>query len=214
MSSPRIQLSEIAADQLKGPVGEAVKKSRNAWQAAKRNTEAILSRTPHDEANEELDKISTLEERSDQLDESVAPPDEQDKLKKRREEAITERPATPEESNRLREQKQRVQWVDTLENSQLWEQAHDPHAGLIVRVNCAHRFARDVLAAVQRNGDLLKVIDVFLYALARGEYDLVYKGEHDVKVIERMMGEYRERVGGVLSDVIRQLDVGQFLAGS
>jgi hypothetical protein len=191
----RIHLSEIAADQLKGLVGEAVKKSIAAWNAAKRNTEAILSRTPHDEANEELDKISKLEDKSDELDESVAPPPEQEKLKKRREEAVADKPATPEESTRLREQKQRVQWVDTLENNQLWERAHNPEAGLIVRVNSAHRFARDAINAVQGNDNLLKVIDVLFFALARGEYNLVYKGDHEVKLTEKMMGEYRERVG-------------------
>jgi hypothetical protein len=52
---------------------------------------------------------------------------------------------------------------------------------------------------------------VLFFALARGEFDLVYKSEHDVKVIEKVMGEYRERVGGVLSDLIRQLDLPQFL---
>jgi hypothetical protein len=211
VTKSRIHLSEIAADQLKGPVGEAVKKSRDAWKAAKRNTDAILTHTPHDEANEELDKISTLEDKSDELDESVAPPPEQEKLKKRREEAIADKPATPEESTRLREQKQRVQWVDTLENNQLWERAHDPDAGLIVRINSAHRFARDVINAVQGNANLLKVIDVLLFALARGEYDLVYKGDNEIKLTEKMMGEYRERVGGVLSDMIRQVDLSRFL---
>jgi hypothetical protein len=213
VTKSRIQLSEIAADQFKPLVGEGVKKSRAAWQAAKRNIDALLTVTPHDQANEELDKISKIEDRSDELDESVAPPPEQDKLKKRREEAVAAKPATPEESTRLREQKQRVQWTDTLENNQLWERAHDPEAGLIVRVNSSHRFARDVVATVQGNADLLKVIDVFFFALARGEYDLVYKGEHEVKTIEKVMGEYRERVGGVLSDLFRQLDVSQFLGG-
>src|SRR5579885_533898 len=213
VTKSRIHLSEIAADQLKGDISEAIKKSKAAWNAAKANTEKILKGTPHDEANEELDKISKLEERSDELDESVAPPGEQDKLKTRREEAVAEKPATPEESTRLREQKQRVQWVSALENNQLWERAHDPEAGLIVRVNGAHRFARDMLAAVQGDGNLLKVLDVLFFALARGEYDLVYKSEFDTKVIEKVMGEYRERVGGQLSDLIRQLDISQFLRG-
>ncbi len=211
VTKSRIHLSEIATDQFKPLAHEAVKKSRAGWQAAKRNVDRILTRTPHDEANEELDKVSKLEEKSDELDESVAPPEEQDKLKQRREKAISEKPATPEESTKLRDQKQRVQWVDSLENNQLWERAHDPQAGIIVRVNSSHRFARDVIAAVQGDANLLKVIDVFFFALARGEYDLVYKSDHDQKVIEKVMGEYRERVGGTLSDLIRQLDVSQFL---
>jgi hypothetical protein len=212
VTKSRIHLSEIATDQLKPIAGEAVKKSIAAWNSAKRNTERILTRTPHDEANEELDKLSKLEEKSDELDESVAPPEEKDKLKQRREKAVSEKPATPEESAKLREEKQRVQWVDMLENNQLWERAHDAQAGLIVRINSSHRFARDVIAAVQGDANLLKVFDVFFFSLARGEYDLVYKSDFEPKLIEKMVGEYRERVGGVLSDLIRQLDLSQFLS--
>jgi hypothetical protein len=209
----RIHLSEIAADQLKALVGEAAKKSKKAWNAAKQKAEESLTQTPHTEANEELDKIAKLEDKSDELDESVAPPPEQEKLKERREAAVADKPATPEETTKLREQKQRVQWVDTLENNQLWERAHDPEAGLIVRVNSAHRFARDVVNAVQGNANLLKVVDVLFFALARGEYDLVYKCDHEVKLTDKIMGEYRERVGGVLSDLIRQIDLPRFLSG-
>jgi len=97
----RIQLSEIAADQLKGLAGEAVKKSKAAWNAAKRNTEAIVSRTPHDEANEELDKISKLEDKSDELDESVAPGPEQEKLKERREAAVADKPVSADSGTML-----------------------------------------------------------------------------------------------------------------
>ena len=214
VTKSRIQLSEIATDQLKPLVHEAMKKSKAAWNSAKRNTEAILLRTPHDVANEELDKITKLEDESDKLDETAAPPAEQDKLRQRREEATAEKPTTPEESERLRAEKERVQWVDSLDNNQLWERAHDAEAGLIVRVNSSHRFSRDMLAAVQGDSNLLKVIDVVFFGLARGEYDLVYKGDHDVKLIERLMAEYRERVGGVLSDLIRQLDLSQFLTGA
>ncbi|MGH7173456.1 MAG: ATP-binding protein [Gemmataceae bacterium] len=214
VTKSRIQLSEIAADQLKGIVGEAVKKSKRAWQHASANLQSLVSRTPHDEANEELDKIAKLEEHSDEMDERVAPPEEQEKLKERREKVVGEKPATPEESARLREQKQRVQWVDAIENNQLWERAYDSQAGLIVRVNNSHRFARELIAAVHGDANLLKVLDVLFFALARGEYDLVYKSELKEELLEKVMGEYRERVGGVLSDMTRQLDPTQFLRGS
>ena len=42
-----------------------------------------------------------------------------------------------------------MQWVDILDNNQLWERAHDPEAGLIVRVNNSHRFAREMIAAFE-----------------------------------------------------------------
>lgn len=211
VTKSRIHLSEIAFDQLKPVVGEAVKKSRAAWETAKATNQRAHTTTPHDEANEELDKITKAEDRNDALDETVAPSGEQAKLKTRREKAVTEKPATPEESKLLREQKQRVQWVETLDNNQLWERAHDPEAGLIVRVNNSHRFAREMLATVSGDANLLKVVDIIFFALARGEYDLVYKSDHEARVIERVMEEFRERVGGCLSDLIRQLDLPQFL---
>jgi hypothetical protein len=124
------------------------------------------------------------------------------------------KPATAEESERLREQKQRVQWVGSLDNNQLWERAHDPTEGLIVLVNSSHRFARDLLAAVQGDANLLKVIDLFFFALARGEFEVIYKSQLDDKVLETVMAEYRERVGGTLSEMIRQLDVTQLLGES
>jgi hypothetical protein len=214
VTKSRIHLSETAEDLLRPLISEAVKKSRSGWNNAKWYIKKLLARSPHDDANEQLDKISRLEDKSDQLDETVAPPDERDKLKQRRETAVAGKPATPEESERLREQKQRVQWVASLDNNQLWERAHDPTEGLIVRVNSSHRFARDLLAVVQGDANLLKVIDLFFFALARGEFEVIYKSQLDAEVLENVMAEYRERVGGTLSEMIRQLDVTQLLGES
>ena len=103
-------------------------------------------------------------------------------------------------------------YVDTLNNNQLWERAHDPTHGLIVKINKSHSFCRDILDAASENSNLLKVIDVLVYSLARGEYNLVYRSEHGEDEIEEIMDEYRERVGGTLLDVIRTLNLNDFLA--
>ena len=81
-----------------------------------------------------------------------------------------------------------------------------------MRVNQSHRFCQDILNIVHENSNLLKIIDVLFFSIARGEYDLIYKSEHNDDDIEMIMAEYRERVGGTLSDVIRRLDVSSFLA--
>ena len=137
---------------------------------------------------------------------------EKKELEQRRNKAINAKPISVEDQQRVNETGHRVLYVDTLDNNQLWERAHDPTRGLIMRINRSHSFCRDILDTVPENSNLLKVMDVFFFAIAKGEYDLVYKSEHDNDKIEEIMTEYRERVGGTLLDVIRRLDLIDFLA--
>lgn len=212
VTKSRIHLSEIAQDQLKPLVQEAVKKSRAAWKNAHRTTHQLIAQDPHDTANAALDIISQRQTDEDRRDEDVAPLNEKKVLEERRTKAVSAKPINDEERQHVVEAKQRVLFVDTLDNNQLWERAHDPTHGLIVRVNNSHRFCRDLLDIVHENGDLLKIIDVLFFSLARGEYDLVYRSEHNDDEIEKIMEEYRERVGGTLSDTTRSLNLTEFLA--
>ena len=208
----RVQLSETAQDQLKPEAQEAVKKSRTAWKTAYRVSVEPLTQGSHDTANQELNRISHLQTDEDRRDESVAPLEEKKQLEVRRSKAVKAKLMNAKDLQRVSETGQRVLYVNTLDNDQLWERAHDPEEGMIVRVNSSHRFCRDILNAVSDNSNLLKVTDVLFYSIARGEYDLVYKSEHDDDEIEKIMGEYRERVGRTLSDVIRRLNSTDFLA--
>ena len=212
VTKSRIHLSEIAQDQLKPVIQEAVKKSRIAWQTAHRVTVESLTQNPHDIANQQLNRISPLQDDEDRRDEDVSPLEEKKELEQRRTKAIRKKPINTEDRKRVKETGDRVLYVDTLNNNQLWERAHDPMHGLIVRVNKSHRFYQDILALEHENSNLLKIIDVLFFSLARSEYDLVYKSEHDDGKIEKIMEEYRERVGGILSDVIRRLNLNEFLA--
>ena len=212
VTKSRVQLSEIAQDQLKPEIQEAVKKSRVAWQTAHRVTVGSLMQGPHDAANQELNRISLLQADEDRLDESVAPVEEKKELEKRRNKAVSTKPITPEDEQYVKETGERVLYVDTLDNNQLWERTHDSTEGLIVKINRSHRFCRDILDTAHDNGNLLKIMDVLFYSIARGEYELVYKSEQDDDEIEEIMTEYRERVGETLSDVIRRLNLTDFLA--
>ena len=211
VTKSRVHLSEIAQDQLKPEVQDAVKKSRIAWKTAHRVTVESLTQGPHDTINQELNRISLLRADEDRLDESVASVDEKKELEKRRNKAVSTKLITSEDEQHVKETGQRVLYVDTLDNNQLWERAHDPTEGLVVRVNSSHRFCRDILDIVRDNSNLLKIMDVLFYAIARGEYDLVYKSEQNDDEIEEIMTEYRERVGDNLSDVIRKLNLTDFL---
>ena len=211
VTKSRIHLSEIAEEELKPEIQEAVKKSRIAWQTAYRITVKSSTQVPHDTANQELHRISLLQDDDDSRDERVAPIKERKELEERRNKAISTKPITPEDQQQFKESGARVLFVKTLANNQLWERAHDPTEGMIVRINSSHRFCRDILDAVDENSNLIKVIDVIFFSLARGEYDLVYKSEHDSQKIEEIMAEYRERVGEVISDIIRRLNIDDFL---
>ena len=211
VTKSRIHLSAIARDQLTPVAQEAVKKSRTAWTTAHRVTVESLTQGSHDTANQELSRIAHLQADEDRRDESVAPLEEKKELEKRRTKAANSKPITSKDKKRVTEG-ERVLYVDTLDINQLWERAHDPEHGLIVRVNRSHRFCRDILDTVHKNSNLLKIIDVLFFAIARGEYDLVYKSEYKEDRIEEIMTEYRERVGDTLSDIIRSLNLTDFLA--
>jgi hypothetical protein len=211
VTKSRIHLSEIARDQLTPLLSEGVKKSRAAWQQAGNRLKRLLEETPHDAINEDLSRISGLEERDDQIDLESAPAAERDRLEERRREAVEGREATDEEQRRVKDEAQVVQYVDVLENNQLWERAHDPTHGLIVRVNRSHRFLRELVEGQSDNPRLIKVLDIVLFALARAEYSLVYKSDFDGRVVESAMDEFRERAGGELSEITRRLNVNRII---
>ena len=113
----------------------------------------------------------------------------------------------------LKKEGQRVQYVLSLDNNQLWERAHDPEVGLIVKVNQSHRLYKDIIEPYRENAPLIKTIDVLFFALARGEFSLIYKSEFDENIIEEIIDEYRERVGNDLSEIIKKLNIKNVFEG-
>ncbi len=207
VTKSRIKLSEIAETQLKPRGSEAIKKSRAAFNQAKETLSRLTTSYPHSQINEALDRVAELEEKEDRIDESIELEQEQNRRRKRREQITDKRRASEEEGRRVKTDSERVQYVDVLENNQLWQRAHHPEYGLIVRVNRSHRMFHELLEPQFTNPELVKAFDLFFYSLARGEYDLVYKSNEDENKMESLMDEYRERVGVQLSEIIRQLDI-------
>lgn len=211
VTKSRIHLSEIASRQLRPEISEAKSMSQRAWQYRTNILRDLSRLPPHAEINEELDRVAKLAEKDDELDEQVAPAADKKKLAKRRKRATSTKPATEEEEKKLREEGQRVQLVDYLENNQLWERAHDPSNGLVVRVNQSHRFFREVMIDEEEDSKLVKVLDLLFFALARGEYSVIYKYEDlSEDQCERVMQELRERTGAELSEIIRRMDKSVF----
>jgi len=207
VTKSRIQLSEIAFDHLLPEIDEAKSKSQKAWKHRTEVLKDLSTLGAREQVNEELNRVEALVERDDRLDEEVAPPEEKHKLETRRKAAIKRKPASSQEAQLLREEGQRYQYVDHLDNDQLWERAHDAECGLYVRINKRHRFFREVIQIQEENEGLAKALGVLFFGLARGEYSLVYKSETDHNLCENILQEFRERVGTELSEIVRYLDI-------
>ncbi len=205
VTKSRIQLSDIARQQLSSLVNEGKKKCQVAWRFRSKEIERKIGNDPHAEINAEIDRIADLDEKSDLMEEEVAPTAEKKKLVKKRKQ-ITETSQASEDEKTALKGKQRIQYVDELDNNQLWARAHDPEEGLIVRVNKSHRLYRDIISVSGENSELIKTMDIFFYALARAEYEVIYSTDIAAEnVLEKVMEEYRERVGGRLSETLRKL---------
>lgn len=207
VTKSRIQLSEIAYDQLRPEITEAKNQSQRAWDYRTEVLRSLSKTSAQAQVNEELDRAERLSERDDRLDEEVAPPAEKKELEARRKKAAKAKPAPADEEALLEEEGQRVQYVDYLDNDQLWERAHAADGSVYVRINQRHRFYREVVSSLLRNEAVVKVLSLVLFGLGRGEYDLVYKSQIDRAICEEAMQEYRERVGNALSEIVRRIDL-------
>ena len=205
VTKSRIHLSEIAKDQLDPIINEAKKKSIAAWKNAGSNVARHTESDPHSEINAELDRIGDLDEKGQKLDEDVANESDRKKLRAKRENLEKSTPIKPEEAEKLQKKGERVQYVDELESNQLWERAHDPEQGLIVRVNKSHSLYRDIISVKAENTDLIRTLDILFFALAKGEYMTLYRGEFDEKIASNVLDEFREQAGGSLAEILRQI---------
>jgi len=210
VTKSQIQISETASTQLSPIVQDALKKSRDAWNYRTDELRKQTGNDPHEDANEQIDKAAEIVERDDEYDEEVAPPDEQEDLEERRHKAAESKPAGDDDEESSRDRSERVQYVDHLDNDQLWERAHHPTHGLIVRVNRRHRFYREVLNKFSDNDTLVKAMDTMFFALARGEYSTLYRGAEDYDILESALQEYRERVSNQMSEILRIMDTDIF----
>lgn len=207
VTKSRIHLSEIARSQLTAKIQEAKKKSRDAWNTAKTAIARKTGEAPRDAINEQLNDFGTTTESDEKLDVKVAPPEEKKEIQRRKKALIDSTQATEEETKKLRDNSERVQYVDTLDNNQLWQKVLTADGELMVRVNQSHRLYREVIDIIRNNSQLEMVLDVILFSLARAEYRLAYDGNFESKVIDKMMAEYRELVGDELSRILKKIDV-------
>lgn len=205
VAKSRIKLSSLAEDQVRGLLTESIKKSRSAWRNAWSNIQRAIGSTPHDSINEGLDRVAELEEKEQEYEEEASPPEERERLKERRTEALQGRQATKEESERLRQTGERVQYVASLADNQLWERAHDPSQGLIVRVNTSHRLYRELVQDEIQNESLVRLFDLLMFSLAHAEYQSIYLSELPSDTVEKVLADYRERAGNDMSEIIRKI---------
>jgi hypothetical protein len=206
VTKSRIDLSELAKDQLSPILREAKMKSQSAWEKQTKFIESLSGNDPHDEINQALDELGKMNDESNNIDESVSPENERKILEFRRKIASVEKPATIEEKKKLEKERKRVQYVDSLSNNQLWERSFCADRGLIVRVNNSHRLVNDILSSCQENNQLVKILDLLFFCLAEAEYNVVYKETgFDQRLAENLLEVFREHASSSISDAIRKV---------
>lgn len=205
VTKSRITLSEIAESQLTPDVAEAKKKSIEAWRHAKEKNEEVVTETPRDELNTAINKVEKEFEKEEVIEIEAAPAKDRSVILARKEAILKKHPAQQKESEEAKQKGRRVIYVPHVANNAIWERAHDPEFGLIVKVNESHRFVRDVLGTLRHNANLIKTIDLLFFSLARAEYTLIYKQRRDINELEEIMAEFRENVGTELSNLLRSM---------
>ena len=88
----------------------------------------------------------------------------------------------------------------------LWERTRHPSLGDIVRVNQSHRFFVELVDLMPRKAELIKVLDILFFGLAKGESKVIYSPENKAELVEKVLSEYREQVGNALSELIRKIE--------
>ncbi|MDW6003250.1 ATP-binding protein [Vibrio mangrovi] len=207
VTKSRIHLSELAKSQLTPELGEAKRKSLSAWRYRSRVIDDLTRSTPHTDINDALNRVDTEIQKDEKIDESLAEPKEQKDISEKKLKLQSSKPVTPEQKEKVERDNEKVQYVDSLDNNQLWERGHDPEKGLIVKVNRSHRLVREVIDSVSVNGTLVRVLDTLFFGLARGEYRFLYKNDTklSIEAMERLLDDYRETVGNELSELVKRI---------
>lgn len=206
VTKSRLHLSEIARTQLAQIIGEAKKKSIAAWQHRSSVLNQMTGKEPHQQANEEINRAAQSDAREEELELSTMPEEERKEVERRKEKENADKKANPEEQKRLEQKAERVQFVHSLPNNMLWERARHPALGDIVRLNQSHRFFVELVDLMPRKSELIKVLDVLFFGLAKGESKVIYSPDNKADLVEKVLSEYREQVGNALSELIRKIE--------
>ena len=215
VTKSRIQLSDLARTQLTPDLNEAKRKSIAAWKNRGRLLDDLTKGTPHTDINDFIDRIDNELQKDEQIDEDLSEPEEKKNIRDKKKKLVESKPTTAEENKKVEESNERVQYVDSLTNNQLWERGHDPKHGLIVRVNRSHRLIREVVDSQSNNSSLIKLLDTLFFGLARGEYRFLYSSDHKISIekMELILDDYREHVGSELSELIKRIGAKNILNG-
>jgi len=206
VTKSQLHLSEIARTQLAQIIGEAKKKSLEAWRHRKSVINKLTGNEPHQQANEEINRAAQSDAREEELELSTLPDSDRKEIERRKQQENTQKKANQEEQQRLEKKAERVQFVHSLPNNMLWERTRHPSLGDIVRVNQSHRFFIELVDLMPRKAELIKVLDILFFGLAKGESKVIYSPENKAEVVEKVLSEYREQVGNALSELIRKIE--------
>lgn len=190
LKKSRVMLSEAAWNALRDVLLEPIRMSRNGWRRRTQHLNELAGKDPDSTANSALSAVDLPDEFP--TDPTDAKSEEERTERRKRE--IARHPLPADESEAVEKSGKRVLFVPTLDDNVLWERAHDPELGVVVRINQSHRFVREVYGALQNDPNAVLVLHTLFLALANGE-------SHAVRTISRLSDE-------VLEDVFRELRYG------
>lgn len=221
LSDEAFQVIEEVSDQLK-------KKSKSAWEHAKRLLQKRIGQTPNQLANDIAAGADVIDDLPEDLIFTVAEEQkkqqriidiEKDYKKKLRLETQKRlRNTTGKEVSQNEIGKQEVDetlrglgidtdhifLVDYLEDNILWAPYYDAEKGVCVRINRNHRFARLIYEDNVENADLQIILNLLLWQLANTEIHIqTHRLDFTREQIEGVTTEYRRVASELLAHLCR-----------
>jgi hypothetical protein len=204
VAKSHIQLSQIAKDQITECIKETVAASRRAWKAAGEQVAAAIGVGATEQLNEDLDRVARQDARAQRDEIDAAPREVREVLEQQLVRVEEAAPLGPTVQAEVRQSRRRVLYNASLPDNQLWCRQFHPELGSVAVVNSGHRFSREVLCADDAPPALRRAFEVLIFAAADAERQLMFESD-STEDAQRVVDDYRARVGDVLSNLLRRL---------
>lgn len=209
LKKSRILLSSSSHEALSDFFSEPKRQSKEAWNHRKQEIKRQASSDADSMASELLADISLPEtlptDSQDRESEVIREEREAEDRDARELEEDEAAPGGGEEGAIERPGAGRVIFVPQLGNNVVWERAYDPALGVVVRLNSAHRFVREVRERLQ-GPQATFLIHVIFLALANGESHTIKSISNlSTAKVEQVLSDLRNAVSSTLYHVMQDV---------
>lgn len=222
-----LTLSDDAHNALNDLSDEYKRKSKKAWERAKKLKDQVLGEEPNSVSNDIADK---LELPDTMLGDEIPSPEETKRIKQKeievkekiknkiKEEVAREKQIegdhTPVTDDDIKNYitggaagNKRIFRVDHIEDNLLWEPYWEDDWGVCVRINRNHRFARCIFEDNAGNLDLQVIFEILLLQASQAEIAMRRSAIQKDDDVESVIFEYRENMSSLLVKMMRNADV-------